>query len=122
MESINWKCDGECNEQLGTHSYAMLVSNVQVLEVDDEGRITASTSTGQQDEQLCYSCFTKKYKDRAEDLDAALRHCLREAANAVELLEAESNDDFYNPKATLDKLNELVVYIAGQLHPKEGEA
>lgn len=43
-----------------------------------------------------------------------MKHCLSEVAGAIELLESESNDDFYNPKETLDKLNELVVYIAGQ--------
>lgn len=48
-----------------------------------------------------------------------LRTVLGVIANVIELLEAEANDGFYNPKAGLDKLNELVVYIAGQLNPRK---
>jgi len=45
----------------------------------------------------------------------ALQHCLSEAAAIIELLDAETNDDFYKPKEAYDRLNELVVYIVGQL-------
>ncbi len=120
MEDINWKCDGECNEKLDQYSYAMLISNVQVLEVDDKGRIAASSSTGQQDEQLCYSCFTEKY-EATEQLKTALKHCLSEIARSIELIETSSDparsaylDDVIEGPGW-DKLNELVVYIAGEL-------
>ena len=64
-----WKCDGECKEELDEYAYAMIISNVQVLEVDDKGRITTSQSTGQQDEQLCWSCFAEKHIDPAKTLE-----------------------------------------------------
>lgn len=116
MENILWKCDGDCKEDLDEYTYAMLISNVQVLEVDDKGRIAASSSTGQR-EQLCYSCYEEKCKEPA-GYKAALMHCIKDIAHAIELIEAEC---YHGDLGALNELNELVVYIAGVLHPPKEE-
>lgn len=51
-----------------------------------------------------------------------LRHCLSEVANIIELVEDLDDFDGLAVKEAVDKLNELVVYIAGHLNPKEIEA
>jgi len=45
----------------------------------------------------------------------ALQHCLSEVANIIELVECLDDFDGLAVKEAVDKLNELVVYIAGQL-------
>lgn len=48
----------------------------------------------------------------------ALKHCLSEVAKVVEMLEGK--DSFYENTDAHDALNELVVYIAGQLGERHG--
>lgn len=61
MNEVKWKCD-KCGEEFDEYSYAMIIDNVQVLETKD-GKICASTTTGQHQEQLCFTCWSEKYGD-----------------------------------------------------------
>jgi len=113
-EDVEWTCEG-CEDPLGEHSYVTKVTTVtgQVIKAED-GRVTdMEPQFPPETEHLCYTCYSQKYKDPVENL----RTCMKVVANVIELLEADANDDFYNPKAALDKLNELVVYIAENLPP-----
>ncbi|MCK4696934.1 MAG: hypothetical protein KAT53_01365 [Dehalococcoidia bacterium] len=68
----------------------------------------------------CHNVIDAMYRTS----ERQLKHCLSEITDIIEILEAGSHTDFYN-KMYADahsKLNELVVYIAGQLNPKEIEA
>ena len=112
-EDIEWNCEGSCGESLGRHSYVTMVTITtgEVVKAEDGRVIDMEPQFKPEIENLCYTCYAAKYKDPVK----ALRTVVGVVANVIELLEAEANDDFYNPKAALDKLNELVVYIAGVL-------
>ena len=47
---------------------------------------------------------------------AALKHCISKTARSVELIE---DDVITGDLGALNELNELVVYIAGQLNPRK---
>ncbi len=60
--------------------------------------------------------FQERNSNQAQqirDLKVALKHCLTKIAHTVELVE----DDCI--EGALNELNELVVYIAGQLNPRK---
>jgi len=115
-EKLEWTCE-DCEDKLDRNSYVTKVTIVtgEVIKAEDGYNvIDMEPQFPPEVEHLCYSCFTKKYKQPTE----ALRACLGTIAYIIELLEAEANDDFYNPKEALDRLNKLVVYIAEHL-PKD---
>ena len=117
-EELKWICD-ICGDPLGRNSYVTKVTTVtgEVIQAED-GRVTdMEPKFPSETEHLCYTCYTKKYK-AAE----VLRTCLKVVAQVIELLEDEANDDFYNPKESTEKLNELVVYIAESLPALQKEA
>ena len=60
----------------------------------------------------------REFQESDSNQVAALKHCLSEVADIVELLDSGEYESL-NIRATkaYDKLNELVVYIAGQLNP-----
>lgn len=111
-EEIEWNCE-KCGDPLNRHSYVTRVTTVtgEVIKAEDGRIIDMEPQFPPEEENLCYNCYTKKYKEPVE----ALRAALGTVAHVIELLEGEANDDFYNPKEALDKLNDLVVYIAGAL-------
>ena len=111
-EEIEWNCE-DCGDPLDRFSYVTKVTRVtgEVVKAEDGRVIDMEPQFPPEEENLCYTCYSKKYKEPVE----ALRTCVNVVANVIELLEAETNDDFYNPKEALDKLNELVVYIADVL-------
>ena len=111
-EEIEWNCN-ICEDPLDRNSYVTMVTTVtgQVVKAEDGRVIDMEPQFPPETEHLCYTCYSKKYKEPVK----TLRTCVKVVANVIELLEAEANDDFYNPKEALDKLNELVVYIADVL-------
>ena len=120
-KDIEWLCDGPCGDTLGRNSYVTMVttSTGEVIQAEDGRVIDMEPQFKPEVEHLCFTCYSAKYKDPAD----ALRVTLGVVANVVELLEDETNDDFYNPKQALEKLNKLVVYIAEvlpQYSEKEG--
>ena len=119
-EDVLWNCE-ICGDELGRNSYDTMVttSTGEVVKAEDGRVIDMEPQFPVETEHLCFTCYSAKYKDPVK----TLRTVLGVIANVIELLEAEANDDFYNPKAGLDKLNELVVYIAKvlpSLSQKEG--
>ena len=64
----------------------------------------------------CHDVIDAMYRTSERQLN----HCLSEIAEIIEILEAGDHTDLYNKrhKEAHDKLNELVVYITGQLKPK----
>ncbi len=111
-EDIEWNCD-ICEDPLGRNSNVTMVTtaNGEVIKAEDGRVIDMEPQFAVETEYLCFTCYQAKYKDPVK----TLRTVVGVIANVIELLEAEANDDFYNPKAGLEKLNELVVYIAGTL-------
>lgn len=111
-EDIEWNCD-ICGDPLDRNSYVTMVttSTGEVVKAEEGRVIDMEPQFPVETEHLCFTCYQAKYKDPVK----TLRTVVGVIANVIELLEAEANDDFYNPKAALDKLNKLVVYIAGVL-------
>ena len=114
-EDIEWTCEN-CEDKFDRNGYVTKVTIVtgEVIKAEDGYRvIDMEPQFPPQVEHLCYNCYSKKYKEPGE----ALRVALGTVANVIELLEAEANDDFYNPKEALDRLNKLVVYLADYVPP-----
>ena len=119
-EDIQWNCD-ICEDPLDRNNNVtkVVTSNGEVIKAEDGHVIDMEPQFPVETEHLCYPCYQAKYKEPIK----TLRTVVGVVANVVELLEADANDDFYNPKAALEKLNELVVHIAGvlpSLSQKEG--
>jgi len=66
----------------------------------------------------CHNVIDAMYRTS----ERQLKHCLSEITDIIELVEDLDDFDGLAVKEAVDKLNELVVYIAGQLNPKEIEA
>jgi hypothetical protein len=110
-EELTWTCN-DCGEICERNTYATMVTILtgEVTKAAEDGRvIDVEPQFPVETEQLCYLCFDKKYKEPVK----ALRSCLAAIANTIELMDSDEHKKAY------DKLNDLVVYIAGVLPPKE---
>ncbi len=111
-EDVSWNCD-ICGDKLGRDSYVTVVttSTGEVIKAEDGRLIDMEPQFPAEIEHLCYSCWSKKYKEPVE----TLRTVLGVIANIIELVENLDDFDGLAVKEAVDKLNDLVVHIAGVL-------
>lgn len=112
---IEWNCEGPCGDTLGRNSYVTMVttSTGEVVKAEKGRVIDMEPQFPVETEYLCFTCYAAKYKDPLE----TLRVSLKVIANSIELMDDGEH------RAAYEKLNELVVYIAGvlpSLSQKEG--
>ena len=112
QEELEWTCT-DCEDTLDRNSYVTMVNTVtgEVIKAEDGRVIDMEPKFPPKIEHLCYTCWHKKYKQPME----ALRACLGTIAAIIELVEDLDDFDGLAVKEAVDKLNDLVVYIAGVL-------